>query len=198
MQIRVNSWNSRADLPTRERHSAGIIPLLDGLLGASGWGLKDLGAVGAGLGPGSFTGIRVGLAVARGLAFSLGIPLKGVSSFEALARGAGGEGRVAVLSDARRGRIYGALYEKRSGILSMLCPSACLSVAEAAALAASARIVTPHRERLSGLLGAPLQMEEAWPDALWIGRIAGERLMADPRDESSSALPLYLSAFGVR
>ena len=189
---------ARADLPTRERHSAGIVPLLDGLLGASGWTLRDLEAVGAGLGPGSFTGIRVGLTVARGLAFSLGIPLKGVSSFEALARGAGGEGRVAVFSDARRGRIYGALYEWRGAVLSALRPPFCLPLDEAVRLARSARLLTPQRERLRSVLGADVASEESWPDAFWVGRIAWERLLADPRDESSSALPLYLSAFGVR
>jgi len=86
---------ARAEIDTHERHSARIIPILDRLLAEAGWTVDELEAVGAGLGPGSFTGIRVGLAVARGLSFALKIPLKGVSSFEALARGTEGEGRIA-------------------------------------------------------------------------------------------------------
>lgn len=189
---------AQAVLPTRERHSAGIIPLLDDLLGRAGWALSELAAVGTGLGPGSFTGIRVGLAVARGLAFSLKIPLKGVSSFAALARGAGGEGRIAVLDDARRGRVYCALYEKQGAVLSALRPPSCLPADEAVRLVRGARLLTPHRERLRAVLPADVALEESWPDACWVGRIAGEMMAADPSDESSSALPLYLSTISVR
>jgi tRNA threonylcarbamoyladenosine biosynthesis protein TsaB len=189
---------AHAVLPTHERHSAGIIPILDSLLGRAGWTLSELAAVGAGLGPGSFTGIRVGLAVARGLSFSLGIPLKGVGSFEALAWGAGGEGRIAVLADARRGRIYCALYEKRGEEVSTLRPPACLPAEEAARLIVGLRVLTPQRERLRSVLGADVALEEAWPDAFGIGRIAGERMAVDPSDESSNALPLYLNTIDVR
>ena len=78
-----------------------------------GWGRLDRIAVG--VGPGTFTGLRVGIATARGLAQSLGIELVGVSSLRALAHGArGGEERVArtvlAVIDARRGEVFAAAY----------------------------------------------------------------------------------------
>jgi tRNA threonylcarbamoyladenosine biosynthesis protein TsaB len=78
---------------------------------AGGWGAVDLIAVG--LGPGTFTGLRVGIATARGLCASLGLPVRGVCTLDALATGigeagAGGE-RLAVL-DGWRGEVFAALY----------------------------------------------------------------------------------------
>ena len=189
---------ARAEIDTHERHSARIIPILDRLLAEAGWTVDELEAVGAGLGPGSFTGIRVGLAVARGLSFALKIPLKGVSSFEALARGAEGEGRIAVLADARRGRIYLALYEKRGDGAVAIRPPSCVAAAEAAGLIGGNRVVTPHRERLRSALGMDFPGEEARPDAVWIARIAGEKMAKDRGDERAAAVPLYLNTISVK
>lgn len=76
--------------------------------------LQDLGALVAGLGPGSFTGLRVGLAAAKGLAYALKLPLAGVSSLRALARGAalanGLEGPLVAALEARRGELFLAAY----------------------------------------------------------------------------------------
>ena len=81
---------------------------------AGGWGRVGLLAVG--LGPGSFTGLRIGIATARGLGASLGLPVTGVCTLDAIGRGmeeAGGGGdRLAVL-DARRGEVFAALYSAR-------------------------------------------------------------------------------------
>ena len=76
--------------------------------------VSQIRAVVVSIGPGSFTGLRVGLATAKGLALGAGIPLVGISSLRVLAA-SGGEGCVATAVDARRGDIYCSLYRVDSG-----------------------------------------------------------------------------------
>lgn len=78
--------------------------------------IADLDRIGVIIGPGGFTGVRVGLAFARGLAIGTDIPVVGVTSLAALAGNVvDGEGLTAAVIDARRGQVYGGLYEK-SGV----------------------------------------------------------------------------------
>lgn len=95
----------------RPGHATRLLPLAAGLLAEAGIGWGDLVRVAVGVGPGTFTGLRVGLASAHGVAQARGIPLVGVSSLAALARGAGGGGeRVLAAIDARRGEVFVAGY----------------------------------------------------------------------------------------
>jgi len=73
--------------------------------------LREIDVFAVATGPGSFTGLRVGIATMQGLAFAEGKPLIGVSGFDALARLAGSDGRVATWVDAWRGDVFAALYE---------------------------------------------------------------------------------------
>lgn len=81
-----------------------LIPLLEQLLAEGGIGWSDLTALGVGTGPGNFTGIRISVAAARGLALGLGVPAHGVSRFQALALDL--PRPLAVVEDARRGEVY--------------------------------------------------------------------------------------------
>ena len=81
-----------------------LMPLLEEVLAEGGAGWRDLSAIAVGTGPGNFTGIRISVAAARGLALSLGIPAIGVSGFEALATGA--PRPVLTVIDGRRGALY--------------------------------------------------------------------------------------------
>jgi N6-L-threonylcarbamoyladenine synthase len=92
-----------------------LLPLCENMLRAVGVSIKDLDAIGVGTGPGHFTGIRIAVSAARGLALGLGVPAIGVSAFDALQDGANGPCACAV--DARHSEVYLQIYndEKTAG-----------------------------------------------------------------------------------
>ncbi len=95
-------------------HAALIAEALEALLGACGAAARDFAAVGVGVGPGSYTGVRVGVAAALGVARAWGVGCVGVSSLAALPATLVGPGaRVVAASDARRGNVYAQLLERR-------------------------------------------------------------------------------------
>jgi tRNA threonylcarbamoyladenosine biosynthesis protein TsaB len=90
-------------LGERSSRAATVLEDIDALLRQASAQTRDIGALAVGTGPGSFTGVRVGLATARGLALALGVPVAGVSTLDALAAGA--PGAIPVI-DARRREIF--------------------------------------------------------------------------------------------
>lgn len=98
-------------LHTTKTHSERLIPMLDQLLGAAAWKLQDLDFIGVVRGPGSFTGIRIGIASAQGLTEVLNLPLIGVLSLDALAwAGYGRNEAIVPILDARKNEWYTAGY----------------------------------------------------------------------------------------
>jgi tRNA threonylcarbamoyladenosine biosynthesis protein TsaB len=98
--------------------SAQLIPTLAALLKKHGYGVKDLDGFAAASGPGSFTGLRVGLSAIKGLAETLHKPIATVSVLEALASLADRDGKIAAAMDAGREEVFLGLYEKSAGELS--------------------------------------------------------------------------------
>ncbi len=98
-------------------HSQELLPMVDAALGLARCGYDDLDAIAVDIGPGSFTGVRIGVALAKGMAFARGIALWGVSSLEALGRAAPMvEGWSLVVLDARRDEVYAALWRWDDGV----------------------------------------------------------------------------------
>ncbi|AFM39832.1 universal bacterial protein YeaZ [Desulfosporosinus acidiphilus SJ4] len=98
-------------LHTTKTHSERIIPMLDQLFTAADWKLSELELIGVVRGPGSFTGIRIGIATAQGLAQVLNLPLIGILSLDALAwAGWGREEDIVPILDARKNEWYTARY----------------------------------------------------------------------------------------
>lgn len=98
-------------LHTGKTHSERLIPMLDQLLIAADWKLAELDLIGVIRGPGSFTGIRIGIATAQGLAQVLKIPVLGITSLDALAwAGYDREEQTVVILDARKNEWYYARY----------------------------------------------------------------------------------------
>ncbi len=90
-------------------HSVTLMPLLDSMLKNAGLTAKDMGLIAVAAGPGSFTGLRIGVSAAKGLAWALELPCCGVSTLEAMAENARAfEGTVICAMDARRQQIYNA------------------------------------------------------------------------------------------
>ncbi len=94
------------------RHGETLLPRIEKVLERAGLDLASLDLLAVGIGPGSFTGVRVGLATAKGLALASGKPLRGVVSLRTMARGAYGADvpLVAPVLDAYKGEVYSALY----------------------------------------------------------------------------------------
>ena len=92
-------------------HASELMPAVAEVMGRAGVGWGNLKAIAVGVGPGRFTGLRIGIATARALASANGLPLRPVSSLAALAAGIEGPLRLALI-DARRSEVFGALYER--------------------------------------------------------------------------------------
>ena len=98
-----------------------------------GYVLVLVAAVAVAVGPGSFTGIRIGVSAAKGLAFSLDKPAAAVSTLAAMARNAAFAGGLILCAmDARRGQIYNAVFSAEGGVLTRLTPDRAISLAELA------------------------------------------------------------------
>jgi tRNA threonylcarbamoyladenosine biosynthesis protein TsaB len=113
----------KRELPTPREQTERLLAITDELLSAAGIELQDLTGIAFGRGPGSFTGLRVSVAVAQGLAAATGVPLLPVSSLLCLAeramREAGCE-RALVCVDAHMGEVYSALAERRGGVVEIV------------------------------------------------------------------------------
>jgi tRNA threonylcarbamoyladenosine biosynthesis protein TsaB len=100
-----------AELDSGERHAATLLVALDALLVQSGRARGEIARIALSIGPGSFTGLRIGLASALGLAFGTERTVVPVPTLAALAFQAGGDAPVLPLVDARRGEVYAGVYE---------------------------------------------------------------------------------------
>jgi tRNA threonylcarbamoyladenosine biosynthesis protein TsaB len=115
-------------------HSETLLPMVEAVLKSAGVTVADVDLFACSVGPGSFTGVRIGTATIKGLAFSQNKNCLGVSSLEALAQNlVPFDGVICPVMNARRGQVYNALFRYENGVLSRLCEDRALSVTELAA-----------------------------------------------------------------
>ncbi|NPV26110.1 MAG: tRNA (adenosine(37)-N6)-threonylcarbamoyltransferase complex dimerization subunit type 1 TsaB [Firmicutes bacterium] len=104
-------------LNTRKNHSQRLMPMLDAMLREADLTLADIDALAVSIGPGSFTGLRIGLATVKGLAQATGKPLIGVPTLDALALNVAGlTGLICPVLDARKNEVYMAVYQSASSL----------------------------------------------------------------------------------
>lgn len=114
-------------------HSRTLMPLVDGMLSAAGLRVRDMNLLATANGPGSFTGLRIGVSALKGLAWALEKPCCGVPTLAAMARNlAHMEGLIICAMDARRNQVYNALFLAHDGVLTRQCPDRAIGLAELA------------------------------------------------------------------
>jgi tRNA threonylcarbamoyl adenosine modification protein YeaZ len=172
------------------RHGELLAPMIEAALRDAGASPADLAAVGVGLGPGPFTGLRVGIMTAAAIGDALGIPVYGGCSLDVIARAVHSDVGYAVMTDARRKQVYWASYDEVGTRLEGPELAAPADLAEHLArrvthvAGAGAQL---YRERLGGF--TVIEGHE-YPDAAVLaGLLTGRLLAGAPGDELT---PLYL------
>ncbi|MFI9639581.1 tRNA (adenosine(37)-N6)-threonylcarbamoyltransferase complex dimerization subunit type 1 TsaB [Micromonospora sp. NPDC051925] len=180
-------------------HGELLAPQVEAVLADVGARPGDLGAIVAGLGPGPFTGLRVGLVTAATMGQVLGIPTYGVCSLDGIGRpaegdpaagGAAGDERVLVAADARRKEVYWAVYDGTGRRIAGPEVDAPAVVAARARELAVTVAVGDGVHRYADVLGLPLRAEPRYPDAAALVTLAAARITADAPSEALT--PLYL------
>lgn len=190
-------------------HAERLMPMVEAVMTEAGLDYRALGAIATTVGPGSFTGVRVGLAAARGLALAAALPLIGVTTLEALAAAVPGperaEGGILAALDALRGQVYAQWFDAANVAAS--APMATTAVALAAALDPRATLLVGSGADAilqalgPGGRGVRRSRAPAWPDAATVGLLVASRAAAAggfDRLATGPAQPLYLLGAGAR
>lgn len=184
--------------PMERGHAERLAPMVWDAMSNAGMGFAALERLAVTVGPGTFTGQRVGYAFMRGLRLALGLPLIGITTLSAIAKAAmaeTGSGAAAVLHDAKRGEVYFALSTSEKNLV----PDRLVSFDEAvrtivelgsnfgASLAVAGTAARPATDALKALSCDIVISEIVAPDALWVARVA----IAAPEPRTIPR-PLYL------
>ena len=116
---------------TGNTHSEMLLPVIENLLNITETDINEIDLFACSTGPGSFTGVRIGVATVKGLAYGKNKPCISVSTLEALAYNlVGFNGILCPVMNARRNQVYNALFKCENGIIERLCPDRAISIAE--------------------------------------------------------------------
>jgi tRNA threonylcarbamoyladenosine biosynthesis protein TsaB len=185
-----------------DMHSERLMPSILSALSLSRTPPGELGLIAYVLGPGSFTGLRIGISTAKGLAYGLGIPICGVSSLEAIAHNAPGCGLlICPMLDARKGEVYCSSYSGlKNGALKQLRPERVSPAREfAGSIRREALFIGDGAIRYRDDISAALRGKARFapehlghPLGAVIARIALEQFRKHGGDRLESAAPVYI------
>jgi len=183
-------------------HNQRLLPGIHRLLTDVGWALEALDGLAIGLGPGSFTGLRIGMSVMKGLAFATGKPLAGVPTLDALATNVAlAPWTICPVMDARKGEVYTALYRGGEGHdLERLTPYQVMKPRRLAELITEKTVLLGdglwrYGEVLAAELGERLVRAPALLNTVHgsaIAWLAMERLRRGLVEDISTCTPLYV------
>jgi tRNA threonylcarbamoyladenosine biosynthesis protein TsaB len=190
----------------RSNHAETILPLIGAVLERCGWSLAELSGVAVSIGPGSFTGLRIGLSTVKGLAYSSRVRVVGVSTLLANAlRATDWEGLICSLLDARKNQLYAALFYSQGATLRRLTEDDVLSVervfklVESASGAAPCLFVGEGAEVYRHILADRLASNSHFPlvgklpsIAAAVARAGEEKLRRNEADPVNTLTPLYV------
>jgi tRNA threonylcarbamoyladenosine biosynthesis protein TsaB len=181
------------DCPRELSNSEALLPAAEALLREEGLGFSSLDGIAFGMGPGSFTGLRVSCGAALGLAVALDKPLLGVGTLDAMALAAGGKRVIATL-DARMGEVYYGLFVDgvRQGEIGV-CPPENVPLPASSGWLACGNALSAYpglRERLAGAVGE--WRLDILPHAGFVARLAAPRMARGERVDPADAAPLYV------
>ncbi|TCV95680.1 tRNA threonylcarbamoyladenosine biosynthesis protein TsaB [Luteibacter rhizovicinus] len=190
----------RSEIAPR-RHAELVLPMANALLAEAGLSREALNGIAVGRGPGAFTGVRLGVSLAQGMAMALGVPVVTVSSLEALALEAP-EDEAAILAviDARMGEIYVACYRRddNGGLIALdterVDTAAALILPEASAWHVVGTGWATYEAVLRERIHAPVLSADGarFPQARHIAEIAARRFRDGMAVSPEFALPVYL------
>lgn len=181
---------------TRQTHSQTLLPMVESLLSSLSLKCSDLDCIAVANGPGSFTGVRIGVSCAKGLALPNNTPCCGISTLEGIAYGGAGlvGSVVCAVMDARRGQVYNALFEAAGSGITRLTEDRAVSIEELG------RECLGYGERLVLFGdGAAVCHKEfaAWgarlaPEPVRFQRAGSVAALAQGRQWTSGLMPAYL------
>ena len=195
---------SQAAVHTKLTHSQTLMPMIDSVLRCAALDMSHIDRLAVAVGPGSFTGIRIGVAAVKGLALPRNLPCAAVSTLEAMAALTNGlpfDGLVCPVMDARCQQVYTALFDHTGGQTSRLTPDGALPITELETalvlhdrpvylLGDGAELVfNTLRGRVPALTLAPLSAR--YQNAVGVAAVA-DRMTADDFVSPDRLLPTYL------
>jgi tRNA threonylcarbamoyladenosine biosynthesis protein TsaB len=188
----------------RGNHAEIVLPLIQSLLAKTRTTAEDLSGIAISIGPGSFTGLRIGLATAKGIAYECGLPLVGVSTLQAhAARVTGFDGIICSLLDARKSEVYFALFRRIGADFERLTEDAMTSIdsaldqvrnwASSSSLCFVGDGARAYENILTRHFGAFTKVDDGCSSvAAQVAGLAEGRFGAKQTDDLAMLLPVYL------